>query len=691
MTDFPENLAILIIDDDEVDRMTVKRHLKSIIADGNIAEAINASDAWKKIEEKQFDCIFLDYLLPDSDGLTVLTKLRNEAQYTPVIMLTGHGDERLVVDIMRAGASDYIPKEKISRETLSHSLHAALRLSLAEKEKNLAEEKLLESNKRIFDILESISDAFFALDESYTITYLNKQAEKLLLAQRVKLLHNNIFDQLNNLPDWFKEAITAATNNKQVESCEGEYQKTGKWLEAQIYPGKEGVSVYFRDITSRKQIENRLNHLANYDALTELPNRVLLMDRITQALTRAPWNNRKGAIMFCDLDRFKVINDSLGHNIGDELLKQVAQRLLECTRSGDTVARLGGDEFVIVLTDMAKIEDINAVAQKIIENISQPMQLEQQEICITASIGISIFPEDSNTPDELLKHADTAMYRAKDRGKNCYQLYSNELDARVSTRLILESKLRHAIENDELQLYYQPQVDTLSGQVKGAEALLRWISPEMGLISPLDFLPLAEETGLIEPIGKWVLETACYQTKQWHMMGFDSLRIGVNLSNRQFCQPDLVAITETALENSGLPATHLELELTENIVMQNGGNTIDTMMSLRNLGVSLSVDDFGTGYSSLAALKKYPIQTVKIDRSFVKDIPNDKDDEAIVEAILAMAKKLKLYVIVEGVETQEQCQFLNQLKCDEIQGFFFSRPIPTAEFTEYLVNNSNAN
>ncbi len=676
-----DNLNILIIDDDDVDRMSVRRFLKSAGVQLTVIEADDGSSGLELLKQQAFDCAFLDYFLPDSDGLSILKQAREAGVEAPIIMLTGHGDERLAVEMMQAGASDYLPKGQMSTETLSHALQNAMRMYQLQQEHARAEAELNESNKRIVDILESISDAFFALDDQWHFTYLNQQAERLLQAKRDALLKHNLNEKLPNLAGWFKEAMERTMNEKVLVTCEGHYELLGKWLEAHIYPANEGISVYFRDITERKQVEERLNYLANYDGLTDLPNRTLLLDRFEQALTRAPWHKRSVAVLFCDLDRFKVVNDTLGHHVGDQLLKTIALRIVDCVRSGDTVSRLGGDEFVVLLTDLARPEDVYKVSQLILERVAKPLMLEDHEVYVSASIGISLFPEDGEDPNMLLKNADIAMYRAKEQGKNNYQMYSRALDAKTADRLTLESSLRRAIENGELSAHYQPQLDLKTNQIIGAEALVRWQHPDMGMMSPADFLPIAEETGLIASIDKWILLCACKQNKHWRDMGLPSMRVAVNLSDRLFHQPDLALTVANILQETGLSADGLELELTEAVVMHDIERALNTINELREMGVQIAIDDFGTGYSSLSYLKRYPIHSVKVDRSFVRDITTDPDDAAIVEAIIAMSHKLNLHVVAEGVETSEQQSFLVQQGCDVMQGFLFSRPIPAEEFT----------
>jgi diguanylate cyclase (GGDEF)-like protein len=442
--------------------------------------------------------------------------------------------------------------------------------------------------------------------------------------------------------------------------------------------------------------EAQIHHLAFYDSLTHLPNRRLYTDRLNQALASAKRHTRTVATLFLDLDRFKRVNDTLGHNVGDKLLRSVADRLLSCLRQTDyvarpegdddtpLVARIGGDEFFILLTEMAHAEDAAKVAGRVLQTLSQPFTLEGHEIRITPSIGIAVYPADGADVDMLLKNADTALYHAKDQGRNNYQFYTQSMNATALKRLTLEGYLSKALEREELRVYYQPQVNILSGRIVGMEALVRWQHPELGLVSPVEFIPLAEESGLIIPIGEWVLRTACTQNAAWQAEGFAPLRLSVNLSGKQFQEKNLAETVEKALLASGMAPQCLELELTESMLMQKVDATIKTLHELKGLGLRLSIDDFGTGYSSLSYLKRFPIDTLKVDQSFVRDLTTDPDSAALTSAIIAMAHGLKLSVIAEGVETPEHLAFLKDHHCEEAQGYLFSKPIPAEAFTRYL-------
>lgn len=435
---------------------------------------------------------------------------------------------------------------------------------------------------------------------------------------------------------------------------------------------------------ARKQAEERIRHLAHYDELTGLPNRSMFSQRLAHAIAQARRSSTQLAVLFIDLDRFKNINDTLGHAAGDTVLKEVAERLRGCLRETDTVGRLSGDEFVVMLEEMPQSMHCAEVAKKILAAVARPFLLDLQEYHLTASVGISTYPTDSEGLQGLLKNADVAMYRAKELGKNNFQFYSTQMNIHNLERLALESGLRRALERDEFVLHYQPKIDIRSGEIIGMEALVRWQHPTKGLIAPMQFIPLAEETGLIVPIGQWVLKTACARNKSWQEQGLPPLCIAVNLSARQFTHENLLQDVARVLSETGLEAAFLELEITESMVMNDPEEAIELLHKMKAMGVTIAIDDFGTGYSSLSYLKRFPIDSVKIDRTFIKDLPLDGDDAAITQAIIAMAHGLKLKVIAEGAETGEQLNFLRTHKCDEMQGYYFSKPLPESEFISLL-------
>jgi diguanylate cyclase (GGDEF)-like protein/PAS domain S-box-containing protein len=429
------------------------------------------------------------------------------------------------------------------------------------------------------------------------------------------------------------------------------------------------------DVTERRLYQARIEQQANYDTLTGLANRSLLHDRLQQAIFTAASYGTRLAVVFVDLDRFKFINDSLGHHVGDELLRAMAERFKSCIREFDTVARLGGDEFVLLINGQAGPDAVGTVMERMLAVISQPWRTAQGEFEITCSIGVALYPDDGSDAATLLKHADSAMYRAKEHGRNNFQFFTNELNELMKERLELESNLRRALERGQFELLYQPRVDLATARIVGAEALIRWQLPNRGVVSPARFIPIAEEIGLIGPIGRWVLHTACAQAMAWQAAGFAPCSVSVNVSPRQFRRDDLVETIGEVLAATGLDPRYLEIELTENMVMHDAEQMVETLHAIKRLGVQIAVDDFGTGYSSLSYLKRFPVDRLKVDRSFVQDIATDADDAAIVRTIIALGHNLGLRVVAEGVETDEQMAFLGANACDEIQGYYFSKPV----------------
>jgi diguanylate cyclase (GGDEF)-like protein len=425
--------------------------------------------------------------------------------------------------------------------------------------------------------------------------------------------------------------------------------------------------------------------MANHDALTGLPNRALLEDRLSQAVLYAQRYNRWVTVVVIDLDNFKLVNDTFGHNDGDELLKTVASRLVGCVKATDTVVRLGGDEFVIVLFDQpTNVDVISEILQTITDAISKPVPVAEHRLRITASIGIASYPKDGADPDTLLANADAAMYRAKEFGRDNFQFYAPEFNSRAHEKFLLQEELRNALTHSEFALHYQPQVDLRSGQVFAVEALIRWNHPTRGLVSPLTFIPSAEETGLIVPIGDWILHEACRQNKAWQRAGLPPVTVCVNVSARQFREKNLIDRVVNALTESGLEARYLEMEVTESLIMQDFELAVATMNGLQELGVQISIDDFGTGYSSLSALKTFPVQRLKIDKSFVDDLATDENDQAVTSAVISLGQKLNLRVLAEGVETEDQVAFLRQNNCNEMQGNYFSKPLSAGDIGELI-------
>lgn len=525
----------------------------------------------------------------------------------------------------------------------------------------------------------------------------------------VKLTGYNIDELIGRNPKIISSELTPKTTYKEMWNA---LNATGFWhgelidkrKNGETYPKRATISVVpndqgkainyiasFSDITERKEAEEHIFRLAHHDVLTGLFNRLSLEDRMGQAIVQAKRDNYKLAVMFIDLDRFKIINDTLGHHVGDALLVEVAKRLHESVRDSDIVARLGGDEFVIVLTGIEDIRLVANIAKQIVDSLGIAYKIDVHELHSTPSIGISTFPRDGINADDLMKNADTAMYHAKDEGRNNYQFYTDEFNKIAHERMTLEYDLHVALEKEQFVLHYQPKIDTLDGSISGLEALLRWNHPEQGLLMPDKFISIAEETGLIEPIGDWVLNEACRQSNLWHCQEGISLKMSVNLSPKQLRDPKLVERLHEIMEKYKIAENKLELEITENAVMTNTEQAINQMAAIREAGVYLAIDDFGTGYSSLAYLKSFPIQVLKIDRTFVRDIEEDEDDAAICRATISLSHDLGLTVVAEGVETEAQKDFLKSHKCDTLQGYLFSRPLPASEVLQYIKKNLNSN
>jgi diguanylate cyclase (GGDEF)-like protein/PAS domain S-box-containing protein len=490
--------------------------------------------------------------------------------------------------------------------------------------------------------------------------------------------YSEMWESLKRIGNWKGEIIDRRKNGETYP----------KWLSISVVKNDHGeIANYvavFSDITERKNQEEQILHQAHHDFLTGLPNRVFLQKHLSQALAHADRHNERLALLFLDLDHFKNINDSLGHHVGDCLLQEVTERLVKSVRSSDIVSRQGGDEFVILLEGIKGIHEVAIVAKKLLKSMAEPYFIEGHELNISPSIGVGMFPDDGKDILTLMKHADAAMYHAKERGRNTWRFFAEEMEIRASNRLSLERTLRHAIERNEFVVHYQPQVDIRSGVVTGVEALVRWMNPELGLVLPERFIPVAEENGMIIPISEWILREACAQCRAWKQAGLRPISMAVNLSPVQFRRKDMLPKMERIIEDSGMDTACLDLELTESCVMNNPDEAVIILKALKSMGLKLSIDDFGTGYSSLSYLKRFPIDKLKIDQSFVKDIMRDPENTAIVRAIISMARSLDLEVIAEGVETEDQLSFLDGEFCNTFQGYYFSRPLPGCEIEEML-------
>ena len=557
-------------------------------------------------------------------------------------------------------------------------------------------ESLREHEQLLSSIASNISDGIYRSTPDRGMIYANDALAHMFGYQSAHELMSVAGPILYANPRRRQELQLLLEERGQYQSQEVEYQrKDGSRFygvnSAFTVRDAAGVPQYFdgviSDITERKRAEQQVYHLAHYDSLTGLPNRTLLRDRLGQAMNDARRRGSRLAVLFLDLDRFKTVNDSLGHETGDKLLKLVATRLRECMRDSDTISRQGGDEFLLVLRDASDIAAVSRVAEKLLDTVARPYTIGEYELHITPSVGISMFPDDSTDLDTLIRNADAAMYHAKENGRFNFQFFTPEMNTRAYERLSLESSLRLAIERLEFSLHYQPQLDLRSGRIVGMEALLRWNRPDGGLVPPSVFVPVLESSGMIGAVGEWVLREACSQNRRWQMAGLPRLPVAVNLSAIQFNRRNMADVIASILAETGLRAGDLELEFTESAVMQDTREVTNTIHRLDELGVQLALDDFGTGYSSLSYLRRFHLDKIKIDQSFVRDISVDPDDAAITAAIIGMARNLKVAVVAEGVETREQCQFLRDHGCDTIQGYYFSKPLTADTFAEFLASD----
>ncbi|MGB3222246.1 MAG: EAL domain-containing protein [Desulforhopalus sp.] len=680
-----EKAVILIIDDDPglsktlADILNDEGHKTLIAKDG--AEGLSF------MNRCAIDLALIDLGLPDMSGLDVLSKIKADHPAAAVIILTGNATLESAIEATNRGAFSYLMKP-YEIEQLMIQIKRAI-------EKQKADAALRESEAKFRNLLEAAPDGIMIVNDKQNVILINRKFEAILGYDRSEVIGKNmamfIPRRFVHHQNYSKEYLENPqekhmTKGKEAFALHRNGRKIPVEIKLSLLKTSEGLIVFalVRDITDRKCYEAQLEYLTTYDRLTNLPNRNLLVDRLSQAILYAKRNRRQAAVLFIDLDNFKVINDSLGHDLGDRILKIIGERLTTCVRANDTVARPGGDEFVVVLTDLVESQDAGSMAKNIQIILNQPLQIDAHKFGISCSIGISIYPKDGKDAQTLMKNADAAMFRVKEQGRGGFQFFTAELNNSIVERMTMENALRQALNNDELSVYYQPQVDLANGRMVGFEALLRWQSPELGMVSPARFIPLAEETGLIIPIGEWVLETAVRQNKEWQAAGFPLLTMAVNLSPRQFWCPGLIETVTRILGESGLEARYLELEITEGLVMRDVKSAMAMLNELKELGVQLAMDDFGTGYSSLSHLKCFPFDKLKMDISFVREVTSDPGSAAIAKTIIAMAHNLNLRVIAEGVETEAQLSYLKNHGCDEMQGFYFSRPVPAPEVEQLL-------
>ncbi|MGA2080015.1 MAG: EAL domain-containing protein [Holophaga sp.] len=665
---------ILCVEDDPVTRRVLVKILEARF--DRVLVAQDGQEGLELFQQHRPGLVITDIRMPNRDGISMAREIRSRAPSTKVIVITSYGSADLLLAAIEIGVTDYILKP-LSQDRVLEAVDKCLQVTLLE-------HKLLDAKAQTENVLESIRDAFFALDKDGRFTYVNLKAESMFGMPRTRILGGGL---LEVLPDdsTGREAFQEALRAQETRTFECHSPGRGTWHEARVFPLGGGISVYLRDITDTKQAQEEIRFLAYYDKLTRLPNRTLLQDRVLHAIDRGVRGERQAALLFMDLDRFKNINDSLGHDMGDRVLQEAASRLKSCIRECDTVARLGGDEFIILLDGTENRKHIHWVIDRILNALAQDIHLNGVPISLTASIGISLIPGDGESVEDLLKAADTAMYFSKKHGGNAYHFYRPEMNAQTQTLLVLESTLRRSFQNRDFVLEFQPQYDLLSGRPVGFEALVRWNHPELGRIMPSEFIPLAEQTGLILALGEWVLESACRQGRAWMEEHARPLRMAVNVSGRQFWQGDLVGTVSKALAATRFPPAMLELELTESMIMSDVELAIGTMHNLAAMGIRLTIDDFGTGYSSLSSLQKFPIHALKIDKSFVKDVTTNPNDQAISKAIIGLAHSLKLETIAEGIEHGDQLACLLEMGCDQGQGFYFSRPIPSGDVSKVFL------
>jgi len=684
-------LRILLIEDSLEDTELTVRELKRGGLEFDWRRVDTELALARACSEFEPTMVLSDYAMPGFDGLSALRLVRELRPEVPFIFVSGTIGEETAIQSLRSGANDYILKSNLSR--LPTAVKRALR-DAAEGAQRLETEEALRLRDRAVEASVNPVLIVSATDPAMPIVYVNHAFEQVTGYSRDEMLGQNcrlLQGTDRNQPE-LEKIRRAIAEQKDGRALLRNYRKDGSLFWNMLYvtpvrdPRSNQVTHFVgvqHDITEIKRYQEELEHQANHDALTGLANRNLLRDRLEQGLRVAHRYGRACTVAFIDLDNFKLINDSLGHDIGDQVLKIVGERLAACIREGDTVARLGGDEFVLLVTEHGRDSGRLRVAQRVIVAISQPFAIEQREFKVTCSIGIASFPQDGTDADTLLRNADTAMYRAKDLGRNTFQLYSSEMNANLDERLTLETDLWNALERNEFALYYQPKVDLSTRQIVGLEALLRWHHPTKGTILPERFIPIAEESSLIVEIGNWAIREACSQNRDWQNAGCREMPIAVNVSGRQL-HNGLAAVVRAALVSADLSPHCLEIELTESAVMSNTEAAIEALSLLREMGVRISLDDFGTGYSSLSYLKRLPVTGLKIDQSFVRDLASDPDDAAIVRAIIVVAQELTLDVTAEGVETAEQVEFLENHGCGRAQGYYFARPLPADEMRSKL-------
>ncbi len=702
----PKNARILLVDD-KPELLSSLAQLVSL-HEYPVVEALGGRAALDALQSESFDVVLLDLIMPEVSGHDVLDWVADHDIGAKVVVVSGDSSFSGVKHALTCGAFDFVKKPFEPTELLA-TVAKALAHRRLEQSHEAMEQRLQESEERHRFIVNNSPDLIYMLDRNGCFNFINDRIESLLGYQKAELVGKHyaelVYEEdLEEAKNLFNERRTGgrATHNVELRlksrlprDADRPFQTQNVWMELTaegVYSDPQertrenfiGTYGTARDISERKEAQQVINFQAYHDLLTHLPNRALLKDRLSLAIAQARRSKRRLAVMFLDLDRFKLVNDTLGHTMGDRLLKAVANRLQGCLRRGDTLSRFGGDEFTLLLPEIRTRDDVAVIAGKILDKLATPFVIDTHELFVGASIGIAMYPEAGDSVEALVQSADIAMYDAKSRGKNAYQFFSEEMNQKFSTRLSLERELRNALTSGELRVFYQPQVRVDDGRIIGVEALVRWQHPKRGLISPDEFLPVAVETGLITQLDEWVQAHAFAEIAEWRRAGYGDVRLSVNMTAHQLEQEGFLDRFIGAVESSGLTPESIKLELTENTIMQDIEVIVPKLQRLRKCGLTIAIDDFGTGYSSLSYLQQFPVNTLKIDRSFVGDIRADQGDASIINAIVAMARGLNLDLIAEGVETKSQLRYLRSQGCEEVQGFYFSRPLPASELKQLL-------
>jgi diguanylate cyclase (GGDEF)-like protein/PAS domain S-box-containing protein len=684
---------LLMVEDNPGDALLLREMLNDQgLRQATFAHVERLCDAEKHLAEHDVDVILLDLGLPDAHGLDAVQRARAIAPRVPLVVLTGLDDEVLAARALQEGAQDYLIKGQIDGRSLLRSLRYAL-------ERKRMEEALFVATERAQVTLNCIGDAVACSDISGKITFLNVVAEKMTGWPMAEAAGRPVTKVLRILDETTREPIPdpmemAIGQNQIVHlplNCilvrRDELEIPIEDSVAPIHDREgraTGAVIVFRDVSAARAMALQMTHSAQHDFLTGLPNRMLLNDRVNQAIALAPRHHKKVGVLFLDLDGFKHINDSLGHPTGDKLLQSIAKRLVDCVRNSDTVSRQGGDEFVVLLSEMEHSENAAVTAARMLQSVSEPHSIDQHDLHVTTSIGVSVYPDDGLDAETLIKNADTAMYQAKENGRQSYQFFKSAMNVRAVERQSIEEGLRRALEREEFALRYQPKINLNTGKITGAEALLRWTHSTRGPVPPGQFIPVAEDCGVILSIGNWVLREACKQAQAWVDAGLPEATMAVNISAIQLRHENFLEGVFAALADTRLDPKLLELELTESVLMKHAESAESILKRLRARGVHLAVDDFGTGYSSLSYLRRFPVDSIKIDQSFIRQITAAPGETTIVTAIISMGRSLKLRVVAEGVETKPELAFLRAHQCDEAQGFYFSRPVLPEQFARLL-------